>query len=607
MTTSRFTNDPSRVKQFTNPSRDGASRSQAPQSITGGGNHSPYYDVSVKDKPGHGSDQQITHTGPGAGTMGGIGGPTDVQGFISATGNKIIVDNTFGADTITLQHHSGATIMIDVDGSIHMISSGKKGVGMIAPRGDATVFAAGHLILKGNGRITVESAGDLDFNVGGDLNFHVDGNMTSIVKGNVEEVVDGGKIVEVVKHLSTTVAGDNRTTVAGNMQTQVNGNLIFDTQGDLTTRSDGALSLNTQKTLKAIAKALISIDTKDTITVTSTGNMTLQSAANFETKSSGTTKASSTGDLSLNGSAGMGIWASGEISINGSDTVIQTSGSPSVDSVDAAATAPLAQYAPANTIIDSITTIRVAPDFPLNTKRLSKEDFSRFQNENQHPNPKAEAAATPNTGSGIVPEPKDTGIQADPPATTTYDKPAGATSNGVAEQNPLPVPTSVYNANAKLSKHFTIGHMNVVQNIKSCPENKQQAVIKAAMHTAWNILDPLVEKYGSRVQVTSWWRAGTSVNHVVGDAVDLRAANKNDVALTAEIAAFVRDNLPYDQVFLEANDSPGIHCHVRAAPVGQKGGGKVYTCADKHCSNKVDGIQLKFAVAALNSGESSRG
>ena len=595
MTIDRFTNDPERVKKYTNPTGDGISRSVAAQLIGSGGMHAPYYEVSVKDKPGIGSDQTITHTGPGAGVMGGIGSATDLQGFISPTGNKIVIDNSFGSDTVTIQHHTGATLLIDADGSIHMISAGKKGFGLVAPSGDGTVFSRGHLILKGDGRITLESHGDMDFNVGGSLNFHVDHDVSYHVKGTIQEIA-GSKITELEKEMMTTVGGDHRITVAGNMQTQVTGNKIIDTGGDFTARSDGAISINTQQTLKAIAKALISIDTKDTITVTATGNMKLQTAAALATISTGTTKVSSTGALSLNTSAGMGVYASGEIAIKGSDTTIQTSGSPSVDSADDAATAPLAQYAPANTIIDNITTLRIAPDFPGNAKYMSKEEFSLYKNEGANPNPKAEAAAAPNTGAGVKPEINDLGITAEPPKQGSYDMPAGnITPTGKAEQNPMQVSYSVYNSNEKISRHITIGQ---VLGLRAVPHDQQKAVITEAMNTAWNILDPLIEHFGSRMQITSWWRNNSS-NHIKGGAVDIRASNKNDVALTGEIAAYVRDNLPYNQVFLEKNDSPGIHCHVQSAQPGQQGGGLVYTCADPHCNQKVNGIQLSYAVAAL--------
>ena len=595
MTIDSFTNDPERVKKYTNPTGDGISRSVAAQLIGSGGMHAPYYEVSVKDKPGIGSDQTITHTGPGAGVMSGIGSATDLQGFISPTGNKIVIDNSFGSDTVTIQHHTGATLLIDADGSIHMISAGKKGFGLVAPSGDGTVFSRGHLILKGDGRITLESHGDMDFNVGGSLNFHVDHDVSYHVKGTIQEIA-ASKITEVEKELATMVGGDHRITVAGNMQTQVSGNKVIDTGGDFTARSDGAISINTQQTLKAIAKALISIDTKDTMTVTATGNMKLQTAAALATISTGTTKVSSTGALSLNTSAGMGVYASGEIAIKGSDTTIQTSGSPSVDSADDAATAPLAQYAPANTIIDNITTLRIAPDFPGNAKYMSKEEFSLYKNEGANPNPKAEAAAAPNTGAGVKPEINDLGITAEPPKQGSNDMPAGnITPTGKAEQNPMQVSYSVYNSNEKISRHITIGQ---VLGLRAVPHDQQKAVITAAMNTAWNILDPLIEHFGSRMQITSWWRNNSS-NHIKGGAVDIRASNKNDVALTGEIAAYVRDNLPYNQVFLEKNDSPGIHCHVQSAQPGQQGGGLVYTCADPHCNQKVNGIQLSYAVAAL--------
>lgn len=141
--------------------------------------------------------------------------------------------------------------------------------------------------------------------------------------------------------------------------------------------------------------------------------------------------------------------------------------------------------------------------------------------------------------------------------------------------------------------------------LREVPHDQQKSVIDAAMNTAWNLLDPLIEHYGSRMQITSWYRNNSS-NHIKGGAVDIRAANKSDVSLTAEIAAYVRDNLPYNQVFLEKNDSPGIHCHIQSAPAGSPGGGNVFTCADPKCKQKVSGLQLSYAVAALE-GRSNNG
>ena len=100
------------------------------------------------------------------------------------------------------------------------------------------------------------------------------------------------------------------------------------------------------------------------------------------------------------------------------------------------------------------------------------------------------------------------------------------------------------------------------------------------------------------MQITSWYR-DNSPNHIKGIAVDLRAANKADHGFTAEIAAYIRDYLPFNRLFLEKNDQGGIHVHVEAAQPGQYGGGEVFTCADPHCYTKTSGLQLSYAVAAL--------
>jgi hypothetical protein len=120
------------------------------------------------------------------------------------------------------------------------------------------------------------------------------------------------------------------------------------------------------------------------------------------------------------------------------------------------------------------------------------------------------------------------------------------------------------------------------------------------MNVAWNIIDPIIEKYGARVQITSWYRSNSS-NHVKGGAVDLRCSNKGDVQTTAEIAAFVRDNLPFSKILLEKNDSPGIHVHVESAQAGSAGGGTVMTCSDPGCNSREPGLKLHVAVAALGS------
>ena len=644
MAIDKFTNDPAYAKKITNREGAGVSQSTAPQTIDGGGNAIPYYEVSVKEKPGHASDTTITHTGPGAGTSAGVGKSTDMQGFVSTTGNKVMIDNTFGSDNIVLQHHSGATIVIDSDGSIHMISSGKKGVGMVSPKGDATVFAKNHLILKADGKLTIETDGDLDMNIGGAFSLHVKGDMHTYVEGSIEEFTDGAKVSEVVKDLSHTVGGDNRHTVAGNMRTQVAGSNSIDVKKDMSMRSDANTVILTQKNMTVQSKLNFAQDVKGTYTVKTEGNFVQSTKGNFSVVSGGNTAVQSKGTLGIVAGGNTGIQAGGTyLTRSGGDMAIETKGKLNVAAtgavkisskstmaihstgpadfrsattdIDAGPATPLtpgtigtpgsaadvteagkAQYIPAENIVDNMTTVREAPDFPKNAKRMSKGEFSVYKNEGNTPNQKAEAAAAPNQGAGSPPE-ISAGESIAPIIPSSYDKAPGVLNSGRAEKNPLPVPASIYNTNEKISKHVTIGQ---VIGLRSVAAGQQRAVLIEAMNVAWNIIDPIIEKYGARVQITSWYRSNSG-NHSKGGAVDLRCSNKNDVQVTAEIAAYVRDNLPFSKILLEKNDSPGIHVHVESAQAGSPGGGTVITCRDPGCQSRVPGLQLHVAVAALGS------
>jgi len=61
----------------------------------------------------------------------------------------------------------------------------------------------------------------------------------------------------------------------------------------------------------------------------------------------------------------------------------------------------------------------------------------------------------------------------------------------------------------------------------------------------------------------------------------------------------VRDNVAFDRLFLEANDAGTVHMHIEAAPPGQKGARTVWSCQDKRCNTRKDGLDLAFAEQGL--------
>ena len=139
----------------------------------------PTYSISVKEGSVHNSDVEKTYVGPLAGAGAGSAQAShneDFHGFSTPTGNKIHINGEAGSETIELIHHTGAAIVIDSDGGIFIIPSGKKGFGLNSGDGDGVISAGQRIIIKGNSGITVETDGDLEFNVGGSMHVDVSGD-----------------------------------------------------------------------------------------------------------------------------------------------------------------------------------------------------------------------------------------------------------------------------------------------------------------------------------------------------------------------------------------------------------------------------------------------
>ena len=127
----------------------------------------------------------------------------------------------------------------------------------------------------------------------------------------------------------------------------------------------------------------------------------------------------------------------------------------------------------------------------------------------------------------------------------------------------------------------------------------RQQILQNAAHLAYNVIDPILRQFGARVKITDHLRLGSGGSrHYSGKAVDINSSARN-FAETAEVAAWARDNVAFDRLFLEANHAGTVHMHIEAAPAGSKGERTVWTCADPHCSSRTDGLQLAFAEQGL--------
>lgn len=128
------------------------------------------------------------------------------------------------------------------------------------------------------------------------------------------------------------------------------------------------------------------------------------------------------------------------------------------------------------------------------------------------------------------------------------------------------------NYSLSLSKHYNLGQLSkhaVVSSYDVVAQHgfTQQQIIDNLKTLAVNVLDPIKDKYPNMI-VTSGFRSpakGRS-QHERGQAADMqfRGANKTEYY---EIAQWIRENVPHDQLLLEYKDTgtglPWIHVSVK--------------------------------------------
>ncbi|PCJ96781.1 MAG: hypothetical protein COA52_00820 [Hyphomicrobiales bacterium] len=551
-------------------------------------------------------------------------------GYVSQSGTTIELNDSPGGESISLIHHSGAAIKIDPDGAIHLVSSSKKGIGISAPYGDAYLSASGEIIIKGS---------SLNFNTSGDANFDIGGTFNLVCGGyklstNVlDEKVDGSASREVTNDLSEIIGGISRSTIAGDKRTQISGNEVKDVGGDHIEKITGNSVLNTKgnKTIQTTGETLISSignlteNTNGDFNMSSTGALNTKAGGNATHSASGNNKVIAGGAMDVSGGSSLDLvspisklsgssYASVEAplaelvgdtaKVGGSSvylntptvyqpTPIITSGndSPAIGSVasalspDSAEEATEADVMEANDIVDNMTSIRKYPKFPGNATRDSADGGSVYTVSHDYTDSADEVykeyssknhgninPATPIGDYGNIPD----------------VSPANRKSDIKGIDPKISVP-GAHNSSSKISRLFTLGDLTNAKHSHKIPPSIRKAVVTEHIYAAYNVLDPIKEKFPDII-ITSAYR-GNSRNHKTGKAIDMVVPSRS-LEKHAEIAAFARDNLPIDQVFLERNTSGRTHVHVRvshspATPF-------VMTCADPACHTNIKKLSVEY-------------
>lgn len=581
------------------------------------------------------SDESGRMAGPGSRDVGspGVNNDTPAMGFTTATGTAVKIDNANGQESVQITHFTGASIVIDSDGSIHLNPTSSKGWNLNASRGTGLVYAHGDLVVKGGTRVFLESTGNMEMNVGGDFLLNVEGNFIKKIHGSEQDIVSGNRASETVQDRVDTIAGEQRVTVAGNSRTQVTGSVRYDVGRDFDARvqqsmnmssqqtaafqskadlmiqsTGGALTVNSgedtfiqsQKAVRTIAQSSVSLDSKSggiyqrsqsEIVMSSKGNVNLDSESTMTLRTdSFRVDGESTidlrgADIKLNGPSSVDIRGS-RLDLNkGAPDAVGSKQTTTPRNPVAPEEFEAPEFADANTIIDSVTTSREAPDFP-NMAGRNADNIGYYENEGGTIPARLQREAQQNPSV----EPRGNPIEAGYSIGESQQPPPENTS--VATQNPLPVP-SANDRSARISKHVTMG-----QYFRNYHISDRQHIINA-MNLCHNIVDPIIDEFSGKRGIPllvaaapgAGYRQGNGrSNHYRGRAIDLQPQSLKDYELGFEICEWVYNNLPWRAILFEISSGGNALMHFESADVGSRAGGKLLTCKDNRCNVNVPGL-----------------
>lgn len=231
------------------------------------------------------------------------------------SGHVFMLDDSDGAESVTLQHRTGSMIQFLPDGAVQFVSH----------NGQYTfVFGENRVQITGAYDVTV--LGGASMFVKGDYNMTVQGNHNTTVVGDMNITA---------KNLNTVIRG-NIDTSGKNMTTKIEGSTEITTEGVTHISSDGGLSLSSttesvsvlaQKDVGIGATGKIMLQADDTLDIKSKGTFRLQSTGgSVDLKSSGIMRFESGGATSIK--------ASGIIGIDGTNIYLNSGSSQSADSAE---------------------------------------------------------------------------------------------------------------------------------------------------------------------------------------------------------------------------------------------------------------------------------
>lgn len=627
------------------PAASDAARPPTPQVSVRDG--PPAADVTSVSVGGHEGENDGSDN-PGSTSLGESSG----KALVTDNGTKIGIVSQGASESIVVVHPKGGQIRIGADGAVTIQSSSSKGFSLNAEKGGGTISVRGKLVIDADD-IIFQSKGNMQFHAKNFLQYGI--NHQTQLSGSMTQEIDGSFDQEIGNYLSSMVAGEitltsgkkisqqaseaitmdtdaigmrathSATLEAGsNIKIAANNDATFSAKGIGNVMADKGLVMSSSEGALYIAgKELASIDSLKQISMKSPeiviqskpGSVVIDAttAVNVSTKDINFSATDNLKTYSKNtkmsGTSGFNVDVSGPIDIRGTPIDLNK-GDPSPDStltiknhngfspigaVDAAE----AVYPDTQSVVDSITSRRMAPEYENNAYDVSQNQIAVEQNNGASVPQQAVQSASQNSPGSERPEASGPEIRI----------PSSGRKNNVAgEPSPYPPPGTT-EAPEQLSKNVL-----AFPGIEKIPGKgfagyEKSDIIDNIQILCHNVIDKVIDKFGSQVSfgINGGFRLNESdTGHNSGNAVDIHATNKMDTAKTLEIANWIKDNCYFDELRIELDAEGSIHIHVQidldpdvsATAAGEQ---RIKSCKDYKCESYEDDVlTAKYSTIKLN-------
>lgn len=128
------------------------------------------------------------------------------------SGHVIQMDDTKGAESITIQHRTGSMVQMQADGTVVMRNKKNK---TEVTFGDHKMLITGHWDVTINGGASFKVEGDFDQTINGNYKMTVKGRYDKLINGDEHRVVKGKQDLGIGKSQSTKVVKNTQHVTGG--------------------------------------------------------------------------------------------------------------------------------------------------------------------------------------------------------------------------------------------------------------------------------------------------------------------------------------------------------------------------------------------------------